>query len=59
MCMQALLLASAALTAEVATLKQYLKGPRTSSALLRGSSRRTKVSNTWSMDMYKENAIAK
>ena len=55
---QASLLASAALTAEVAVLKEALEGPRRSSALLRGSSRRTRVSNTPSVD-EKKDAVAK
>ena len=56
--MQASLLASAALTAEVAVLKEALEGSRKSSALLRGSSRRTRVINTPSID-EKKDTIAK
>ena len=56
--MQASLLASAALTVEVTVLKEALEGPRKSSSLLRGSSRRTRVSNTPSLD-EKKDAIAK
>ena len=44
--LQAVLLTSAALTAEVNTLKESLDGPRTSSAVPRSSSRTRKVSNT-------------
>ena len=50
--MQASLLASAALTAEVAALKQDLEGSREELVLPRGSLRRTRVSNTLSIDMY-------
>ena len=49
--MQASLLTSAALTAEVAALKQNLERSK-KAALPRGSSRRTRVSNTLSIDMY-------
>ena len=52
--MQASLLASAALTVEVTVLKEALEGPRKSSSLLRGSSRRTRVSNTPSIDEKKD-----
>ena len=44
--MQASLLATAALTAEVGALKQASSGPSKSSALPNGSSRRKKVRNT-------------
>ena len=59
--MQASLLASAALTAEVAVLKQDLDGSKKELALSRGSSRRTRESNTPSIDIciYKKDAIAK
>ena len=49
MCMQASLLTSAALTVEVAALKQNLERSEKELGLARGSLKRTKVSNTLSI----------